>query len=568
MRSKLSSPLARCNEYTHNVLDGRILACSKNKAAAERYLRDLERQKDPSYPWRFDEALAERPVLFMEKFLSPTKGDYDFMELMPWQCFCECNMYGWVSKETGLRRYNEALILVGTGNGKSTLVAGNATYAACKDNEKGADIYLAANSREQAGIVFGEAREQIKASPALEKHFRPLRDGVYYDATGAKIKAVSSDSRRLDGLNPHLVVFDEIHEYREFKLIDILKRKKVKRKQPLFIYITTMGTVIDGPLAFFYNLFSDALVPGKLPDRIADRMFTFICEPDPEDDLEDSSKWIKSNPSLGVLLSLKDLQDTWERDKLIPQERADFITKQLNVMVNADDMAFVQPEVLKRNNGTLDEDALLGRACYGGYDLSTREDFTAAALEFPLDDGRYFVLIHAWVPRAKVEANKEKIDYYGLAMRGSLSIVDGEYIQQEDVFQWFCDMAKKYEILTIGYDPANATKLRQMMDAKGFNSEVVRQGPLTLNDPMKDVKECLLDGRIVTNNDPLFNWFTDNVRISAERRHTDKENWMPTKRNRYRKIDGFMAFLFAHTVQMQKNPAGGMPEMDFKVYTL
>ena len=272
----------------------------------------------------------------------------------------------------------------------------------------------------------------------------------YYDAMSASIRHRSSDSRRLDGLNPHMAIFDEIHEYRDFKLINIIKRKIVKRTQPLVIYITTMGNVIDGPLAYFYDLFTDAM-SGKLAEDVADRMFAFIAELDEHDDPEDDSTWIKANPSLGVLLKIEDLRETWERDKHIPAQRADFLCKQLNITVNTDDMAFVQPEVLGRNDGTIEEEALLGRRCYGGFDLSSREDFTAAALEFPLDDGRVFVLLHSWVPRRKVELDQEKIDYYGLAMKGYLTIVDGEYIQQEDVYSWFCEQAKKYEIMTIGY---------------------------------------------------------------------------------------------------------------------
>ena len=316
-----------------------------------------------------------------------------------------------------------------------------------------------------------------------------------------------------------------------------------------------MGNVIDGPLAYFYDLFTDAM-SGKLADDVADRMFSFIAELDEGDDPEDDSTWIKANPSLGVLLKIEDLRETWERDKHIPAQRADFLCKQLNITVNTDDMAFVQPEVLNRNNGTMTEEALLGRRCYGGFDLSSREDFTAAALEFPLDDGRVFVLLHSWVPRRKVELDQEKIDYYGLAMRGHLTIVEGDYIQQEDVYSWFCEQAKKSEIMTIGYDPANATRLRQMLENKGFVCEIVRQGPLTLNDPMKDIKELLLAGRVVSNSDPMLRWYTDNVRISGERRHADKQNWMPSKRNKFRKIDGFMAWLDAHAINMEKNPAG------------
>lgn len=562
------SAIGRCYQYAREVLNGEVLACEKVKLAAQRFFDDLEASKRPDYPWRFDEAKAARPIEFIERFLKPTKGDYDRMELMPWQCFVEANLYGWVDKQTGLRRFREALILVGTGNGKSTMLAGNATYGACKDGEPGADVYLLANSKEQAGIVFGECMGQINSSPALSKRFRTLRDGVYYDAENATIKHRSSDSSKLDGLNPHLAIFDEIHEYRDFKLINIIKRKNVKRRQPLVIYITTMGSVIDGPLAYYYDLFAKALTGGLMQD-VSDRMFAYMAELDGTDDVEDSSKWIKANPSIGRLLNLDMLRETWERDRNIPAQRADFICKQLNIMVNADDMAFIQPTVLKRNTDHIDMEMLLGRRCYGGFDLSNREDFTAAALEFPLDDGRVYVLLHSWIPKRKVELDNEKIDYYSLAMRGYITIVDGEYIQQEDVFQWFKTMNEKYAIQCIGYDPAGATRLRQMLENEGFTCRVVRQGPLTLSDPMKDIREMLLGGKIISNEDPMLRWYTDNVRISSERRHTDKANMMPTRRNKYRKIDGFAAWLDAHVVMMDLNPAGYDPKpISVRVYDI
>lgn len=553
------SAIERAYRYADDVRTGRITACVKVKRAVERFYEDIEASKDESYPWVFDEAKAARPIDFIEKFLTPTKGDYDRMVLMGWQCFVEANLYGWIDRETGLRRYREALIIVGTGNGKSTMLAGNATYGCCADGENGADIYLLANSKDQAGIVFNECMGQISSSKYLAPRFRTLRDGVFFDARQSSIKSRSSDSKRLDGLNPHIAIFDEIHEYREFKLIDIIRRKTVKRSQPMVIYITTMGYVNDGPLAQMYGLFTDAMY-GNLKQEVSDRMFAYIAEIDDGDDVDDPTKWIKANPSLGTLLKMQDLKDTWERDKNIPQQRADFICKQLNVMVNADDMAFVQPEVLKRNQDSIDAESLLGRRCYGGFDLSSREDFTAAALEFPLDDGRIYVMLHSWVPRRKAELDQEKIDYYGLAMRGYITLVDGEYIRQEDVYDWFVEQSKKYEIITIGYDPANATRLRQMLEGQGFDCQVVRQGPLTLNDPMKDIKEMLLAGKVVSNQDPMLRWYTDNVRISGEKRNTDKANWMPLKRNRFRKIDGFMAWLDAHCIQLQKNPAGCVPQ--------
>ena len=152
--------------------------------------------------------------------------------------------------------------------------------------------------------------------------------------------------------------------------------------------------------------------------------------------------------------------------------------------------------------------------------------------------------------------DQEKIDYYGLAMKGYLTIVEGEYIQQEDVFNWFVEQSKLYEIVTIGYDPANAMRLVQSLEGAGLQPNVVRQGPLTLNAPMKNLREMLLDGRLVTNNNPLCLWYLDNVKIRQGVRDAEHENWLPTKSGRYNKIDGFAALLNAHAEQMRLNPVG------------
>lgn len=569
MDSTTSDAAARIYRYAKDVLEGRLTVCVKVRRACERFQRDLERsRKDPRYPWRFDEDLAARPIEFMEKFLRPTKGDYANLTLLPWQCFVEGNLYGWVDKKTGLRRYREALIIMGRGNGKSTMVAGNATFGACKDGERGADIYLLANSKEQAGNVFEECRKQILTSPALASRFRPLRDGVFYDGMQATIKSRSSDSRKLDGLNPHLAIFDEIHEYKEFKLINVIRRGMKKRRQPLTIYITTMGTVLDGALTQLYHLFSDALEDGVLQAEVADRMFTFICELDPEDDVEDEACWVKANPSLGTLLMLEDLRQDWQRSRLTPSEKADFITKQLDVAVDSSEAAYLPLEIINRNREIIRLEEMAGRAFYGGYDLSSREDFTAACLVSRLEDGRWFVLHHSWTTKRKVELDNEKIDYYQYAMQGILEICDGEYIRQEQVFEWFKRMAKEYEIVSIGYDPANAQWLNQALEAEGFATEKVRQGPLTLNDPMKSFREAMIDGRVVFNDDPMLRWYMHNVKLRNNYADREKENWMPTKTNRYRKIDGFMALIDAWVVAQQYEAPQGVAESNIEIVKL
>lgn len=553
-----SSAIQRLNDYVDQVLSGQIVACEKVKMACQRHKRDMKNSEAPGYPWRFDPVLGARPIDFMERFIKPTKGRYDALHLMGWQCFVLGSIYGWVHKETGLRRYREALVLVGRGNGKTTLVSGLPPFAVSKDNEPGAEVYLLANSKEQARICYEMCFQQVQASPALRGRFRALRDGMYYDKTAGLIRPRASDSRKLDGLNTHLAIFDELHEYQHYKLINVIQRSHNKRMQPLDFYISTMGYVLDGPLMDFYGRFTDAMLEEPpFPQEVADSMFSFICEIDKDDRVDDETCWIKANPSLGVLLDINTLRLDYERSRGTPRMLADFITKQLNVMVDASDATLVDAQVINRNKKVIDWNSLLGRSCYGGFDLSSREDFTAAALVFPLDDGDFFVLQHSWVPRAKVERDNEKIDYYGWAMQGFLTIVEGEYVQQEMVYDWFVQQSKAYAIQAIGYDPANAVTLTRMLQDRGFDCEIVRQGPLTLNDPMKDVREQLLAGKIISNNDPMLRWYLGNVRLRNDYRDREKENWMPTKKNRYRKIDGFMAWLDAHTIYMRRCPTRG-----------
>ncbi|MEA4928578.1 MAG: terminase TerL endonuclease subunit [Candidatus Limiplasma sp.] len=559
--------IGRVHAYVRDVLEGRLVACEKVKSACRRFERDLQRsQSDPAYPWAFDEELAARPIRYIERYLRPTKGRYDRMEMLPWECFVEANLYGWVDKTTRLRRFREGLIIIAKKNGKSTLMAGNAGYGASADGEPGADIYVLANSKEQAGLVFETCRTQIMGSPVLRNEFKPLHSELRHEKTNSTIRRLASDSTKLDGLNPHMGIFDEIHEYRNFRLINVIKNGMAERKQPLALYITTMGEVLDGPLTQYYDRFTQAM-NGVLPEDVADSMFCYIAELDSAEEIDQPDMWVKANPSMGVLIDLEQMKRDWAVAKLTPNERGYFVTKRLNLMADTSEAGFLDAEVIRRNDAVIDLAMLEGRYCNGGYDLSSREDFTAAALEFELDDGRFFWLCHSWVPRRKVELAQEKIDYYHWAMEGYLTIVEGEYIEQAAIYDWFMLQQQHYHIQVIGYDPFNAQWLNAAL-AKQFKTEIVRQGPLTLNDPMKDVREKALDGRIVSNRDAMLRWYMNNVRLRNDYRDKEKENWMPVKRNRYRKIDGFMACLNAHTVGMQA-PAPMEPgAMKIRFYNL
>ena len=530
----------------------------KRKQACERFLRELVQwQTDESYPWRFDLTLGERPIRFMENFLKPSKGAYSRMELLPWQCFIESNLYGWVSKTTGYRRFREAIVIIGQGNGKSTMIAGNGAYALSKDGERGAEVYALSNSKEQAKIVFGECAAQVTSSPILSKHIHVTNRAMYFHKTKSKFEPLASDSKNLAGRNVRMGIFDEIHEYRDYKLINVIKGKTKKRKQPLIIYITTLGSVIDGPLMDLYMLATNILGGSEaISQRAADRVFCYVDEIDENDQPDDVSCWGKANPSLGRLLDLQDLIDEWERVKTIPAERANFINKQLNVFTSLDELSFLSAQTIRKNNRHLELATLEGRICYGGFDLAETQDFTSACLEFPLSEREVFVLEHTWVPAQKVMDNHEKLDWDYLQKIGSLTVVDDVYVHYEDVLAWFLLMKDRYAIDTIGYDPAKSFGLVQEMQ-KSFTMNVVRQGELTLTAPLDDLGERFLDGCVIFNENPLFRWYLSNVKL---KRRSDNATYLPTRQNKYRKIDGFAALLDAHTELLRQSSVRISPD--------
>jgi phage terminase large subunit-like protein len=294
----------------------------------------------------------------------------------------------------------------------------------------------------------------------------------------------------------------------------------------------------------YYEKAADVL-EGVIQDE---RTFYFMAELDEDDDIENPANWVKANPSLGLTLNLETMIEEWESRKQIPAERNDFITKRLNLFVQSDEQSFIDFEVIKRNADYIDPAELRGMTAVGGFDLSQTEDFTAACLEFPLEDGRVFVLSHSFVPKRKVELDNEKLPFREWEQEGLLTICPGDYVDYRNVFEWFVKQSDRYAIELITYDPANAYRLVEDLKAHGFNTQIVRQGALTLSPALKDIKELLLDGKVVFNRNRLFRWYLNNVKLVEDR----NGNWLPTKQNRYRKIDGFAAWLNAHTEVMKR----------------
>lgn len=168
-----------------------------------------------------------------------------------------------------------------------------------------------------------------------------------------------------------------------------MKRSRGTREQPLIVYITTAGSVLDGPLVNFIEQGQDTL--SNYEDNINERTFYYLAQLDNPNEANDPRLWIKANPNFG-LMQIADMINDYKTDRKSPRELADWVTKQFNIFAETDEMSFITPETLKLNERVIDLDTLDFKDCVGGYDLSDTEDFTSACLEFPLEDGSIFVL--------------------------------------------------------------------------------------------------------------------------------------------------------------------------------
>ena len=427
---------------------------------------------------------------------------------------------------------------------KTTVESGLADYMVGFDGENGANVYFLANSQKQSSILFEEARNMITDSPWLKERFVPNRSEIRYPKTHGKIVAMSAEKKDKDGENLHFGVFDEIHEYEDYTLINVMKRSRGTRKQPLIVYITTAGTVLDGPLIDMIDNGHDCLK--NLDDDVDERTFYYLASLDDKTEIYDPRKWIKANPNLG-LMQFKDMISDFKKDKRSPRELADWVTKQFNIFAETDDMSFITPETLMKNNKHLDIKLLEGKDCIGGFDLSETEDFTSACLEFPLDDGSIFILEHSWIPLARYQRDKNPERIRKWQDAGEITIIPGDYVDYIYVLEWFQKMAKKYNILQINYDPFKALRLNGELAMAGFKTEKIRQGFLTLSAPMQNFKELLLDGKVIFNEQSMFKWYVNNIRLVKDR----NDNWLPSKASISRKIDGFAAALDAHVTAVK-----------------
>ncbi|MED4374082.1 terminase large subunit, partial [Bacillus licheniformis] len=382
-------------DYSRDVISGEIVACEKHIWACQRFLNDIKREGTREFPYVFDDEKARRFLYWMTQF-KHTKGPLAGENIVPdrIQIFIFGNVYGWIHKDTGYRRFTKVYWQVGRKNAKTQSLACVASYEAMANNEKMSEVYIGATKTEQAQICWKEIKAQIEGCELLnkpEQKYRIAYSTIEHPKTNSTIKALSKDAGKTgDGFNPQCGIIDEYHAHKTSEIYDILESGMGARTQPIMVIITTAGHELNNPAyRVEYDYVSRLLDPNKVETN--EQYFVMVNEIDKDDDIKDERNWIKANPILASHeVGKKYLRDRLEMALAVPEKMRDFLTKNMNVWVNMRDGGYMDMQAWK-DCGSDQFPDLSGRECYVGIDLSKRIDLTAVSFIFPLDNGSFAV---------------------------------------------------------------------------------------------------------------------------------------------------------------------------------
>lgn len=365
----------------------------------------------------FDNAKAMRPIEFIEQFCKHSKDEWagQPVKLELFQKAFIAALFGFVDKETGLRKYRETLFMVGRKNGKSTLLASIALYMLMADNEPGAEIYSTATKKDQVKIIFDETHNMVQQSPEVRQLIKKRKTDLYFPASMAKFQALGKNSDTLDGLNASCVIMDELHSVKDRNLYEVMKQSQSSRRQPLLIMITTAGTLRECIFDDMYQ-YACSVVDGTFQD---DTFLPIIYELDHRNEWAKPAAWQKANPGLGSIKKLDDLKVKVERAKNSPKDLNGILCKDFNIRETTSTAWLSFSDI--DNKKTFEIERFRGSFFIGGADLSITTDLTCAtALLMDKETEQRYAAQMYWLPEAHFSerVNSEKIPALALCLGG------------------------------------------------------------------------------------------------------------------------------------------------------
>lgn len=537
-------------KYCTSVLDGEIVSCRRIKQVCEMLLEDMASPGE----FHFDPDIADRHIKFIETFCKVPSGKLGApLRLELFQKARLEAIFGFVD-DNDLRRFNEVLIIEGRKNGKTTETASIEWDLLVNDGEGSPQIYNVATKLDQAKLGYNAAVKMRSLSPLLAKHTRKRTSDIYFPLNMGYIKAIASNTSSMDGLDVHGATIDELAAIKNRDVYDLVKQGMGARRQPLLFTITTNGFVRGGIFDAQYQYACDIL-DGKASNP---RFLPFIYELDDRAEWDKPECWEKANPGIGAIKSREYLAEMVQKAKDDPSFKPTVMVKDFNMPQTAES-AWLRWEDLN-NEDTFD---LRFDYCIGGFDAADTTDLNAAkALCMRPDDPNIYVRSMYWIPESVIQeqekaGNRRERDnapYSLWIQQGYMRTCPGNKCDKRIFLEWFKELRDQEDlyVLFIGYDPwhIDDTLLREFQAEFGPNSMIpVRQGTLTLSDPMKSLAADFKAHRIVYNNNPVDKWCLVNTEVKTD----VNGNIQPVKSlDARRRIDGTVALLCGYKVLQDK----------------
>lgn len=449
----------------------------------------------------------------------------------------------------GTRQYRTAYIEIPRKNGKSTLSSAIALYLLFADGEAGGEVYSAAADRDQARIVFNQAKAMVEESKSLNKRAILYKNSMVIPKTRSTYQVLSADAFTKHGLNAHGIVFDELHAQPNRELYDVLTTSTGARLQPLMVMITTAG-FDKTSICWEQHEYAQRLLDGTFEDP---SFFAYIAAADFDDDWTDPVIWAKANPGMDVTVSAEYLAEQCTRAQQSPAYQNTFRRLHLNQWTSQESR-WLDMQAWDKCADPLPD--LAGRACYGGLDLASTTDIAAFVLCFPPErEGEPFYLLPTfWIPDENMieRARRDRVPYDAWVRDGLINATPGNVIDYMYIRAAINELGDLYEIKDIAFDRWGAELLRQQLEEDGFEMVQMGQGFASMSAPSKELLRLVLSRGLVHGGNPVLRWMADNVTVKQD----PAGNLKPDKGKSREKIDGIVAAIMAID-RATRNEGGG-----------
>lgn len=524
-------------KYAVDGVKGRIVMGELTRLACQRFLNDLQRN---DLVFRAD--IVEKFARFARMFKHfKGRGAGTPFVLEPWEWFFFANVLGWYWRESGIRRYTSVFLCVSRKQGKSAISALLTLWFLIADGEPSPECALAANSRDQAKILYEYVKVWAEQIDPKGNDLNVLRNGIECKPNLGKVTVMSADARMGDGYNCSSFIVDEYGGARDSSMFDVLRSSQGQREQPIGTVISTAGFFLDGPMRKMYDMYSEILHGVKHDDS----SFGLIYSLDEGDDYKDPSVWRKIAPNLGVTVTEKYLHDQVTYARNNPSAEVGVLTKNFNVWCSASTTWLPDSYVMNvMREVSLDDFDPRSTTLYVGQDLASTGDLscTTILITNSREPNKIWLKNFYYLPESALKESTNRNLYQYWHRTGQLTVTEGNVTHYDYILNDILKIRKRFTIRALGHDPWNSSQYIISCTENGLPTTPISQSMANMNRPTKELERLIKQGSdivIDTNEITLFCY------RNSVPKYDDKDNIRITKTSYEQKIDGVISHIIA-----------------------